>query len=264
MSFNNNDLKIILDLLPNEKRQMLYIVINSYEDIPSIKHETIYNTVLNEIIHDISINNPETIFNKYKEYFKIYELKIVSQGVVERIGEKNILFRARKGNEIARVRDNLTGEEFYANLPFSDENIKAPKPGNNNGSRFNYCGCSYMYLSDTIETCLLEVQAEKEQNVSVGQFKPKCQLKLLNINKFSSVRLDLWKDILLKSILTGEEHYYNVCRFLNKILFSTFNCVGIIYESSFSNGNNYVIYDVSKIELIENSKKIYKIKSIII
>ena len=51
------------------------------------------------------------------------------------------------------------------------------------GGRFNRQGISYLYLADTIETCLAEVHLQIGQNCSVGKFKCKQEIEVIDLTK---------------------------------------------------------------------------------
>lgn len=53
-------------------------------------------------------------------------------------------------------------------LPYYKNEIESPPPIYTTGRRFNRDGISYLYLADTIETCLLEVHLQIGQNCSIG------------------------------------------------------------------------------------------------
>ena len=192
---------------------------------------------LNKIVNDdLMRNNPGELFEKYKAYFTTKNLptKIIDTDMV--------FYRGRIGNEIIYGAEDDHNRTFV--LPYSQNEIEAPPPLYTEGGRFNRQGISYLYLSDTVETCLAEVHLQIGQNCSIGEFKSR------------NTEMETWLKILTQPVHNGNKHIYNITRFLSDV-FKSINGNGIYFESVQSQGHNIVCFLPSLFQLVEYSEKIY-------
>ena len=210
----------------------------------------IFQSDLQKIVNnDLMYNNPSNLFEEYKEYFKTKALqtKIIDTGTV--------FYRGRIGNEIIYGAEDDYNRSFI--LPYYQHEIEAPPPIYTTGGRFNREGISYLYLADTIETCLAEVHLQIGQNCSIGEFKCKEQMEVIDLTKFSNdIEMETWLKILTQPVHNGTKHIYNITRFLADI-FKSINSNGIYFESVQAEGHNIVCFDPSLFHLVEYSEKIY-------
>lgn len=142
-------------------------------------------------------------------------------------------------------------------LPYYQHEIEAPPSIYATGGRFNREGISYLYLADTIETCLAEVHLQIGQKCSIGQFKCKEQMEVIDLTKFNDEsEMRTWLKTLTQPVHSGTKHIYNITRFLSDI-FKSINSNGIYFESVQAEGHNIVCYNPTLFQLIEYSEKIY-------
>lgn len=209
-----------------------------------------FQSDLKKIINDdLMYKNPDNLFEEYKEYFKTKELptKIIDTDA--------IFYRGRIGNELIYGAEDDYNRSFI--LPYYQHGIEAPPPIYTNGGRFNRQGISYLYLADTIETCLAEVHLQIGQNCSIGEFKCKKQIEVIDLTKFSNdTEMAVWLKILTQPVYDGTKYIYNITCFLADV-FKSINSNGIYFESVQAEGHNIVCFDPSLFQLIEYSEKIY-------
>ena len=209
-----------------------------------------FQSELKKIVKDdLTYNNPDSLFEQYREYFKTksFPMKIIDTDT--------IFYRGRIGNEVIWGTEDNYKKRFI--LPYYQQEIKAPPSIYTNGGRFNRQGISYLYLADTIETCLAEVHLQIGQNCSIGEFKCREQIELIDLTKFNNdVEIKTWLEILTQPVHDGTKHIYNITRFLSDI-FKSINNSGIYFESVQAAGHNIVCFKPSLFQLVEYSEKIY-------
>lgn len=205
---------------------------------------------LKKIVNDDLIhNNPDILFEEYKEYFKTKALP------TKIIDTDTVFYRGRIGNEVIYGAEDDYNRSFI--LPYYQNGIEAPPPIYTEGGRFNRQGISYLYLADTIETCLAEVHLQIGQNCSIGEFKCKEKMEVIDLTKFSNdAEIETWLKILTQPVHNGTKHIYNITRFLADI-FKSINSNGIYFESVQAEGHNIVCFEPSLFQLVEYSEKIY-------
>ena len=158
---------------------------------------------------------------------------------------------------------------------------KPPKKEVLNG-RANPIGIPYLYISSTINTAISEIRGHKGEIVTVAEFEMNSDLKLADlrdpINTISPFDLSdedelelIYKNMPFLSLLGNELSKPVIPREANlEYLPSQYLCEllkhigfhGIIYKSSIDTGNNYVIFDDSKLKCINTFQ--YKITEMII
>lgn len=216
------------------------------EEMKNISFQSDLKRIIND---DLMDNNPEKIFEQYKEYF------ITKNLPKKRIDTKTVFYRGRVGNKVLYGANDDQNRNFI--LPYYQKDIEAPPPIYTNGGRFNRQGISYLYLADTIETCLAEVHLQIGQNCSVGEFKCKAQIDLIDLTSFNDdFEMKAWLQILTRPVPDGEKYIYNITRFLSDVL-KSINNNGIYMESVQAKGHNIVCFDPTLFELIKYSEKIY-------
>lgn len=147
---------------------------------------------------------------------------------------------------------------------------KPPKKDVSNG-RANPIGIPYLYLASTVETAISEIRGHKGEKVTIGKFKmiedleladlrdPKSTISPFELNDDNELEL-IYKNLpfltllgkeLSKPIIPSEANleYLSsqyLCEMLKHIGFH-----GIIYKSSVDNGDNYVVFDDTKLEAVK-------------
>lgn len=145
-------------------------------------------------------NNPDELFDEYRDYFSIKSLQ------TKIIDADTAYYRGRIGNEIIHGSYDECSYNFL--IPYYKQEMEAPPSLFATGGRFNRSGTSYLYLSDTIETCLAEVHLPIGQNCSVGEFRCAEQIELIDLTQFKNdPEMENWLKILIIPIMkmkTGE------------------------------------------------------------
>ena len=210
-----------------------------------------FQSDLRKIVNDDLIhNNPDNLFEEYKEYFKTKTLP------TKIIDTDTVFYRGRIGNEVIYGSEDDYNKSFI--LPYYQQGIEAPPPIYTDGGRFNRQGISYLYLADTIETCLAEVHLQIGQTCSIGEFKCKNQIEVIDLKRFDDdAEIGAWLKILTQPVHDGTKYIYNITRFLADI-FKSLNGYGIYFESVQAEGHNVVCFDTSLFQLVEFSEKIYE------
>lgn len=201
------------------------------------------------ISNDLMYNNPDSLYEEYKAYFKTKELP------TKDIEKNETFYRGRIGNEVLYGAEDDHNRSFL--LPYYQHEIGAPPPIYAEGGRFNIQGISYLYLADSIETCLAEVHLQIGQNCSVGEFICREKLQVIDLTKFSDdEEMKTWLKILTQPVHNGTKHIYNTTRFLADI-FKSINGNGIFFESVQTEGHNIVCFEPSLFQRVKYSEKIY-------
>lgn len=209
-----------------------------------------FQSDLKKIVNDdLTYNNPDSLFEQYREYFKTKTLP------TKIIDTDTVFYRGRIGNEVIWGAEDDYNRNFI--LPYYQKGIEAPPPIYTNGGRFNRQGISYLYLADAIETCLAEIHLQIGQNCSIGKFKCREQIEVIDLTKFNDdVEIKTWLEILTQPVHDGTKHIYNITRFLADV-FKSINDNGIYFESVQAEGYNIVCFEPSLFQLVEYSEKIY-------
>ena len=225
------------------------------EKYKKIVWDYIFQSDLKKIVnHDLMHNNPDTLFEEYKEYFKTKALP------TKIIDTDTVFYRGRIGNEVIYGAEDDLNKSFI--LPYYKHGIESPPPIYTDGGRFNRQGISYLYLADTIETCLAEVHLQIGQTCSVGEFKCKKKIEVIDLTRFNDdPEIEAWLKILTQPVHNGTKHIYNITRFLADI-FKSINGNGIYFESVQAEGHNVVCFDPHLFQLMKYSEKIYEAKKI--
>ena len=99
-----------------------------------------FQSDLQKIVNnDLMYNNPDNLFEEYKEYFKTKALP------TKIIDINTVFYRGRIGNEVIYGAEDDYNRSFI--LPYYQHEIESPPPIYTTGGRFNREGISYLYLS---------------------------------------------------------------------------------------------------------------------
>lgn len=176
------------------------------------------------------------------------------------IYSKNVFYRARISDNDLNVDD-----------------MKMPPKGLSSGGRANPVGISYLYLASNLETCIAEVRPSNSSRIQISKFtltkdmnvldltSPRCDISatvfegdeiedILNyVNLLETLSLELSKPILPdKSIID-----YIPTQFLCEFIKSVGSYDGIIFNSSFGHGVNFVFF--SQENFIINNPESYSV-----
>jgi len=148
---------------------------------------------------------------------------------------------------------------------------KPPEKEVGNG-RANPNGIPYLYVSSTIDTAISEVRGHKGEELTVAEFHLKSNIKLADLrepkNKISPFLLNdeenelelIYKNMPFLTLLGNELSKPIIPREANlEYLPSQYLCElvkhmgfnGIIFKSSISDGNNYVIFSDKKLKAMK-------------
>ena len=175
------------------------------------------------------------------------------------IGEK-----LEKGKYLFRARVNVDGKPINI-----DAMGKPPKRKSTNG-RANPIGIPYLYVASSPETAIAEIRGNKGERLSIARFEILEDLELADLRNpritvtpfgldddeleliYTNLPfLELLGNELSKPIIPREANLeYLPSQYLSEIIKHIgFN--GIIYKSSVSNGDNFVLFDDRKVQIVE-------------
>ncbi len=200
-------------------------------------------------------NAPDT---KHIEPFGTYIGKFLKKGV----------------QKFYRARINITSK------PFSIRSMGKPPKNIVSSGRANPVGIPYLYLASSIKTAISEIRGHKGEVVTVAEYEmknnleladlrdPKATISPFELNTEDELEL-IYKNMPFLTLLGNElskpvipreanlEYLPSqyLCELLKKIGFH-----GIIYKSSVSDGNNYVIFNDKKLKGVKTLQ--YKITDI--
>lgn len=176
------------------------------------------------------------------------------------------------------TKNYSTGRKFYrarvhdSRLPIAE--MKAPPTMLVTAGRANPIGISYLYLAENEKTCIAEVRPSNGCMVSVATFSLKENLKLLDLTSprkrasfliqesehliDSLIHIDLleiFAEELSKPVLPNKSHLdYIPTQFLCEYFKVVCGFHGLIFNSSFGNGKNIVLFDQT---LVDNDSMKY-------
>jgi len=190
------------------------------------------------------------------------------------------LVRARIGS-YEEEREEENGELRVVTGPLPPKELMAPPPYKTKEGRINPRGISYLYLSNIVETAIIEVRPWLGQKVSVGYFEIKAKLKCVDTSRdkkgdffpWGKVESELAPEEKEKFVWGGinnsfsrpvrsEDEIINYIptQYLSE-LFKTNGYDGIIYKSALTEkGYNIVLFNPKNALL--KSARVFQIKSI--
>jgi len=217
----------------------------------------------NRYIHDTDVS----------EFLK--EVLRTSKNRIRSVKTGSIFWRAQLGNDWRPITENgeAIGEEP---TPYSPKRMK-PIPSMASEGRANPKGIPYLYLATSKETAMSEVRSWLGSQISVGRFKTKKNLSLIDC----SVRHDksymlyfeepdekkressVWAQIdkaFSEPVVPSDNIASYVPTQIISELFKSGGFDGIVFKSSLSNGFNVVLYDIAVADIISCS--LFETKSI--
>ncbi len=173
-----------------------------------------------------------------------------------------------------RARINSFGEPIN-----SSKMGKPPKKETTNG-RANPIGIPYLYIASSADTAIAEIRGHKGEIVTVAKFEMLDDLELADLRDPKTTItpfgledeeleliyknlpfLELLGEELTKPIIPREANLeYLPSQYLSEIL-KHIGFHGIMYKSSVSEGNNYVIFDDNRLKIVSTSQ--YQITEVI-
>lgn len=244
-------------------------------------------------------------FNYYvveEELLKI--LKPLAPKLEREIKENTIYYRARIGSEekvIIKdldeedkiwngIKGYLYEEDFMKKYPdcdykddyticlcpvkeaYSTDGIGAPPNKCATAGRINRACISYLYLATDTETSVCEMKPTPGQYISLGAFKVKRSLKVIDLSfidlaKFCDedsalndfrLLLDI-KEEFLKPAVPEDTNPYIITQTISEVI----RCLGydgIMYESAIANGINIAIFNPEYCDYINGTEQLIKIE----
>lgn len=130
------------------------------------KSYTEFNDYKESIIH----KNRYFVDEKYKKYFDCY----IEENIKEELAE----------NTFYRARINQANQE----LPYDEKNIRMPsKEVITSSGRCNPKGINYFYVGNNLETACTEVRPTLKDEITVGVFKNRKNLKIVELGNIVSM-----------------------------------------------------------------------------
>lgn len=203
--------------------------------------------------------------------------KIFSQKVGE---EQSILFSILEQLE----HTVLTQDEFYrariADTELSSNDMGPPPSKLTTAGRANPKGISYVYLADNKRTCVSEVRPYKGSDIYVSKFKSNIERRVIDLTEprklFSVIPFSENQHGEVLSIINLLESFskdlsipikphlseldYIPTQFLCEYIKSLGPYDGIVFNSSFGKGKNYVFFD--KNNFVVEEPKCYQLNNI--
>lgn len=160
-----------------------------------------------------------------------------------------------------------TREHFFrariSETPLSADKMGCPPREIVTGGRANPVGIPYLYVADTLITCISEVRPSNSSRVYVSEVTPKRELSVLDLtapreNSSASAfgeeqlpavlgflgLLELFSEELSKPIRPENSKLdYIPTQFLCEFIKSVAKFDGLVFNSSFGEGKNYVFFD---------------------
>lgn len=219
----------------------------------------------------------ENFFSRHDEMIEI----IVRFSSVSRVTYNNLqCFRARIGfDEWAQNWNGVWDSPSEIFQPYTHKAISAPPPLAVSQGRANREHVSFFYGASTMDTAIAEVRPNSAQIISIGEFVAEGVLSLfdLTLDKVDENFINFYQDNnqldnfqILHNIsnvfsnpVVPESKVIDYARtqlVVDAIRESGFD--GFIFDSSISDGINYVLFDSSKMKYVENSGKVTKINNI--
>ena len=214
----------------------------------------------------------------WKEFINIILFTATKREIPLKKG--STLVRARIGSHYEE-KEGTDGELKIDYGPLHCKDMTAPPSDKARSGRINPRGISYLYLSNDIETAILEVRSWLGQDVSVGYFEISSNLKCIDTSRDKEghyicleenqpaltpevMEKYVWSRInesFSRPISMGDEHTnYIPTQYLSEC-FKTAGYDGIIYKSALTKkGYNVVLFNPENAQLTE--AKVFQIESI--
>lgn len=256
------------------------------------------NDIQARLLREIS-GNPNLNRNRYRpKYLKDRENVEQWENFREELKHKNRFFPINApgkahlepfGKHLGVILHPSPGtHKFYrarvnsTNKPYPISKMRKPPEKLATSGRANPYGIPYLYVASTIETAISEIRGHKGEMVTVAEFQLKHKIELIDlrdpINTISPFELNdeyeielLYKNMPFLTLLGNEISKPVIPREANlEYLPSQYLCEllkhigyhGIVFKSSISDGNNYVIFNDKRLKGIATYN--YKITDVTI
>jgi len=181
------------------------------------------------------------------------------------IPKDGILFRAQRGSDGRPILDENGEHIADDDWPYSGKRM-FPISNTATEGRANPRGIGYLYLADDRDTACAEARPWKGSTLSLGLFKIRHELKLIDCTKVSKRTLFylkepepeirencVWDDInntFSKPVNPNDPETEYVPTQIIAEVFRKEGYDGIAYKSSYGKGCNIVLFDINAVEII--------------
>ena len=269
------DFNLTSDLIKNSKKLFEAIFIDDYEEFEELFKANVSSEIRIDLISET--NQIHSIWEEFKE-----EIKSINRYHIKNTIDLNKLANFFKHESFYKTIKK--GRVFYR-CRISDKNgfpaDKMRNPPNElaTSGRANPKGISYLYLADVVETSLYETRASLFDYVTVGEFRLKEDLKILNLRNpkddpipwaeneaiedfliYVPFIQTLQKEISLPIRKRDKQLDYIPTQYISEFI-KSLEFDGVEYQSSlYTDGYNLAIFNPEKLDCI--STKVYEIESI--
>lgn len=269
------DFNLTSNLVDNSKELLQAMFADDDEEFTELFNANVSSEIKIELISET--NQIHSIWEDFKE-----EIKSVNRYHIKNTIDLNKLANFFKHESFYKTIKK--GRIFYR-CRISDKNgFPTEKMGNPpkelaTGGRANPKGISYLYVADVVETSLYETRASLFDYVTVGEFRLKEDLKILNLRNpkddpipwaeneaiedfltYVPFIQTLQKEISLPIRKRDKQLDYIPTQYISEFI-KSLGFDGVEYQSSlYKDGYNLAIFNPEKLECI--ATKVYEIENI--
>lgn len=220
-------------------------------------------------------------FSEFKEnlengqYEKVYA-SAVFDAIINLCTDENII-TIPAGTKVLRARIIKDRDDIYREkkgIHFEDKtlrgydwiNSKEPPVGLSSAGRANSRYSSYFYCADNGPTAASEIKPNIGDYISLASFTVNQELRLIRLTEKRidgiGTMPDLYQNIIARHFTTpiSDSHEYFLTQFISDEI-RKLGVDGICYQSHFTNGNNYVIFNCPMKTLTFVNSKIIQLHS---
>jgi len=274
----NEDFEVIdSNCLENSENLFKSIAESEYDEFADLFDNNV--SLQSKDLLDIKSSEIHSIWHRFKEEIKFENRFHISKNNLIDLEQLKTFFNNEAFIKIIKngrcfFRCRISSKKGYEN----DEMWNPPKEFATSG-RANPKGISYLYLGSSIETTLYETRASLFDYVSVGEFRLKEDIKILDLRNpdydivpwsendsvelfiiYASFIKTLQEEISLPIRKQDKELDYIPTQYISEYI-KSLGFDGVEYQSSLdSKGHNLAIFNPDKFECIDT--KVYDINSI--
>ncbi len=264
----NDSCQIISDAVTNQHALLAQIIgQNKASKNYKFKYETqAHLTAWNEL--KVELKHQNRFFPKHSIYSSLFGV-----AATESSGDLDIFYALLEQISLPVLKDD--GEPFFrariAEQRLNKDKMGAPPNNLASAGRANPRGIAYLYLAENLETCIAEVRPAKGSGVCVSAVTLTADVVFLNLSEprrsvsvtevaenrhqqfFTYLAfLENLSGELSQSILPDNSDLeYIPSQFLCEFIKSIGKFDGLIFNSSFGTGKNYVLFDPRNAEIEE-------------
>jgi hypothetical protein len=276
----NQDFEIIeKNCLANSELLFKAIAINEYSDFSDLFQNNV--SLKSKDILEIKSSEIHSIWNSFKEVIKYQNRFHISKTNLIDLEQLKLFFMDEGETFIKYIKKGRCFYRCRISTKKGFENKKMGNPPNKlaTSGRANPKGISYLYLGNSIETTLYETRASLFDYVSVGKFKLKEDIKILDLRNpdydiipwsendfidtyiiYSSFIKTLQAEISLPIRKQDKELDYIPTQYISEYI-KSLGFDGVEYQSSLDKeGYNLAIFNPKKFKCTET--KVYDINNI--